>query len=106
MICVSIEDHNVEEMDEFLCEIALMKTISRHPNVVALIGYCTVKQPMLIVMEFVGCGDLVSFAGNLVMKSVHTMNFETTCSLIIYENCVNNTNCEQRLLIEWLINSE
>lgn len=61
LICFSIEDHNVEEMDEFLCEIALMKTISRHPNVVALIGYCTVKQPMLIVMEFVGCGDLVSF---------------------------------------------
>lgn len=61
LICVSIEDHNVEEMDEFLCEIALMKTISRHPNVVALIGYCTVKQPMLIVMEYVGCGDLVSF---------------------------------------------
>lgn len=55
------EDHNVDEMDEFLCEIAIMKSISRHPNVVALIGYCTVKQPMLMVMEYVGCGDLVSF---------------------------------------------
>lgn len=47
-------------MDEFLCEIAIMKSISRHQNVVALIGYCTVKQPMLMVMEYVGCGDLVS----------------------------------------------
>lgn len=49
----------MEEMDEFLCEIAIMKSISRHPNVVALIGYCTVEQPMLMVMEYVGCGDLV-----------------------------------------------
>lgn len=55
-----IEDHNVEEMDEFMCEIAIMKSISRHQNVVALIGYCTVKQPMLMVMEYVGGGDLVS----------------------------------------------
>lgn len=55
------EDHNVEEMDEFLAEIAIMKSISRHPNVVALIGYCTVEQPMLMVMEYVGCGDLVSY---------------------------------------------
>lgn len=55
-----IEDHNVEEMDEFMCEIAIMKSISRHQNVVALIGYCTIKQPMLMVMEYVGGGDLVS----------------------------------------------
>lgn len=54
------EDHNVEEMDEFMREIAIMKSISRHPNVVALIGYCTVKQPYYMVMEYVGCGDLVS----------------------------------------------
>lgn len=56
---IAKEDHNVEEMDEFLCEIAIMKSISRHPNVVALIGYCTEEQPMLMVMEYVGCGDLV-----------------------------------------------
>lgn len=61
-----LEDHNNEEMDEFLCEIAIMKSISRHPNVVALIGYCTVKQPMLMVMEYVGCGDLVSVIYDIV----------------------------------------
>lgn len=61
-----VEDHNVEEMDEFLAEIAIMKSISRHPNVVALIGYCTVEQPMLMVMEYVGCGDLVSYLIHLL----------------------------------------
>lgn len=60
MNAISIEDHNVEEMDEFLSEISMMKSIPRHPNIVSLIGYCTVKQPMLMVMEYVGCGDLVS----------------------------------------------
>lgn len=54
------EDHNAEEMDEFLSEIGIMKSISRHPNIVSLIGYCTVTQPMLMVMEYVGCGDLVN----------------------------------------------
>lgn len=61
------EDYNVEEMDEFMCEIAIMKSISRHQNVVALIGYCTVKQPMLMVMEYVGGGDLVSLFTTLMM---------------------------------------
>lgn len=54
------EDHNLDEMDEFMSEITIMKSISRHPNIVALIGYCTAQQPMLMVMEYVGCGDLVS----------------------------------------------
>lgn len=38
----------------------MMKTVSRHPNVVSLLGCCTIRQPLLMIMEFVGCGDLVS----------------------------------------------
>lgn len=52
-------------MDEFLSEISIMKSISRHPNVVSLIGYCTVKAPMLIIMEYVGCGDLLNYLRRL-----------------------------------------
>lgn len=54
------ENSTIDEMEEFFCEISMMKTVSRHPNIVSLIGYCTVKKPMLMVMEYVGCGDLVN----------------------------------------------
>lgn len=65
-------------MDEFLCEIAIMKSISRHPNVVALIGYCTVKQPMLMVMEYVGCGDLVIES----LINFHKLCVDSCCCLL------------------------
>lgn len=37
-----------------------MKQVGKHPNIVSLLGFCTVKQPLMMIMEFVGCGDLVS----------------------------------------------
>lgn len=37
-----------------------MKHVGKHPNIVNLIACCTVKPPLLIVMEYIGCGDLVS----------------------------------------------
>lgn len=50
-----------DELEEFLSEIGTMKTVSKHPNVVSLLGCCTIRQPLLMIMEYIGCGDLVSF---------------------------------------------
>lgn len=55
------ERPTTDELEEFISEITMMKSVSRHPNVVALLGCCTIKQPLLMIMEFVGCGDLVSY---------------------------------------------
>lgn len=49
-----------DELEEFLSEIGTMKKVSKHPNVVSLLGCCTIKQPLLMIMEYVGYGDLVS----------------------------------------------
>lgn len=54
-----IERPTTDELEEFIGEISMMKTVSRHPNVVSLLGCCTIRQPLLMIMEFVGCGDLV-----------------------------------------------
>lgn len=51
-----------EDKEEFFSEIQTMKTVPRHANIVALLGFCTLKEPLQIVMEYVGCGDLVSTA--------------------------------------------
>lgn len=60
-----------DELEEFLSEITMMKSVSRHPNVVSLLGCCTIKQPLLMIMEFVGCGDLVS--SSLLFGSVYLL---------------------------------
>lgn len=48
----------------------MMKTVARHPNVVALLGCCTIKLPLLMIMEFVGCGDLVRFLDYIVNETL------------------------------------
>ncbi|KAG4068191.1 hypothetical protein HA402_008832 [Bradysia odoriphaga] len=54
-----------EQRDEFFGEIEMMKTVPRHPNVVALLGFCKEKEPLQIVMEYVGCGDLRAYLQKL-----------------------------------------
>ncbi|KFB40033.1 tyrosine-protein kinase [Anopheles sinensis] len=54
-----------DEFDEFLDEIAMMKKVGKHPNIVTLLGCCTIKEPLTMIMEYIGCGDLVNFAHSI-----------------------------------------
>ncbi|KAM8974441.1 tyrosine-protein kinase Fes/Fps isoform 2-T2 [Pelodytes ibericus] len=49
--------------DKFLLEARILKQYS-HPNIVKLIGVCTQKQPIYIVMELVQGGDFLTFLRN------------------------------------------
>ncbi|XP_063305002.1 tyrosine-protein kinase Fes/Fps [Pelobates fuscus] len=49
--------------DKFLQEARILKQYS-HPNIVKLIGVCTQKQPIYIVMELVQGGDFLTFLRN------------------------------------------
>ncbi|XP_029430692.1 tyrosine-protein kinase Fes/Fps [Rhinatrema bivittatum] len=49
--------------DKFLLEARILKQYS-HPNIVRLIGVCTQKQPIYIVMELVQGGDFLTFLRN------------------------------------------
>ncbi|XP_030045512.1 tyrosine-protein kinase Fes/Fps [Microcaecilia unicolor] len=49
--------------DRFLMEARILKQYS-HPNIVKLIGVCTQKQPIYIVMELVQGGDFLTFLRN------------------------------------------
>jgi serine/threonine protein kinase len=53
------ERPTTDELEEFLSEIATMKKVGHHPNIVSLLGCCTIKQPLIMIMEYVGSGDLV-----------------------------------------------
>ncbi|XP_070712303.1 tyrosine-protein kinase Fes/Fps isoform X2 [Pempheris klunzingeri] len=49
-----------EQKNKFLMEARILKQYD-HPNIVRLIGVCTQKQPIYIIMELVQGGDFLSF---------------------------------------------
>ncbi|KAL4641893.1 tyrosine-protein kinase Fes/Fps isoform X1 [Arapaima gigas] len=57
------ENLPVEQKNKFLMEARILKQYD-HPNIVKLIGVCTQKQPIYIVMELVQGGDFLSFLRN------------------------------------------
>ncbi|KAK3921852.1 Tyrosine kinase receptor Cad96Ca [Frankliniella fusca] len=50
-----------KERTDLLQELAVMKTLEPHPNVVRLLGCCTEEDPLFVIMEFVARGKLQSF---------------------------------------------
>ncbi|XP_061737411.1 tyrosine-protein kinase Fes/Fps [Nerophis ophidion] len=50
----------LEQKNKFLMEARILKQYD-HPNIVKLIGVCTQKQPIYIIMELVQGGDFLSF---------------------------------------------
>nr|XP_009858066.1 tyrosine-protein kinase Fer isoform X1 [Ciona intestinalis] len=56
--CKETVDNNTKE--KFLMEAKILKGYD-HKNIVRLIGVCTDRQPIYIVMEFVSGGDLVKY---------------------------------------------
>ncbi|MEQ2243594.1 hypothetical protein ILYODFUR_008506 [Ilyodon furcidens] len=49
-----------EQKSKFLMEARILKQYN-HPNIVKLIGVCTQKQPIYIIMELISGGDFLSF---------------------------------------------
>ncbi|NP_001191646.1 neurite outgrowth regulated kinase precursor [Aplysia californica] len=47
--------------EDLVAEINLMKRIGSHPNIVCLIGACTMSEPIALVMEYVPYGNLQNF---------------------------------------------
>ncbi|KAH8267462.1 hypothetical protein KR018_005349, partial [Drosophila ironensis] len=50
-----------DEVAEFLAEIEMLKGVGTHHNVVCFLGCCTIKPPYLMIMEYVGRGNLLSY---------------------------------------------
>ncbi|XP_051577816.1 tyrosine-protein kinase Fes/Fps-like isoform X2 [Myxocyprinus asiaticus] len=54
------ENLPIEQKNKFLMEARILKQYD-HPNIVKLIGVCTQKQPIYIIMELVQGGDFLTF---------------------------------------------
>ena len=55
-------------------ELAVMKMLDPHPNVVRLLGCCTEKDPIFVILEFVS-------GGTLQVRVILSLLFKGLCKL-------------------------
>ncbi|OXU22523.1 hypothetical protein TSAR_015331 [Trichomalopsis sarcophagae] len=65
------EDASSDDVQNFHREIALMKSAGNHPNIVSIIGCCTLSKQPLLVVEFCSKGDLQTYLRTVTSKSVY-----------------------------------
>jgi fibroblast growth factor receptor 1 len=58
------ENANEKEKSDLLSELQVMKMLETHPNVVRLLGCCTDKEPIFLIMEYISRGKLQSYLRN------------------------------------------
>lgn len=58
------ENATEKERSDLISELQVMKMLEPHPNVVKLLGCCTEKDPIFLIMEFVSKGKLQSYLRN------------------------------------------
>ncbi|UYV83936.1 hypothetical protein LAZ67_X000635 [Cordylochernes scorpioides] len=63
-ILVGAENATDKERRDLLSELDIMKTLEPHPNVVAMVGCCTDRAPVFVVMEFLALGTLQNYLRN------------------------------------------
>lgn len=58
------ENANEKERSDLISELQVMKMLEPHPNVVRLLGCCTEKEPIFLIMEYISKGKLQSYLRN------------------------------------------
>uniref|UniRef100_H2YM16 Protein kinase domain-containing protein n=1 Tax=Ciona savignyi TaxID=51511 RepID=H2YM16_CIOSA len=77
--------HSKERLLEFLTEINFMLNIGNHPNVLSVIGCCTVDKQVLLVTELLKYGDMLGFLHSARevrtthVRLPHTHNQDCVC---------------------------
>lgn len=58
--------HDVNAMNDFFREVDFMSQLD-HPNVVRLLGVCSIEEPYYMIFEYMDLGDLCSFLRNAAL---------------------------------------
>ncbi|XP_047411247.1 tyrosine-protein kinase Fer isoform X2 [Sciurus carolinensis] len=88
------EDLPQELKIKFLQEAKILKQYD-HPNIVKLIGVCTQRQPVYIIMELVSGGDFLSFLrkkkDELKLKQLVKFSLDAAAGMLYLEskNCIH-----------------
>ncbi|XP_078388515.1 tyrosine-protein kinase Fes/Fps isoform X2 [Cetorhinus maximus] len=93
-----------DQKNKFLMEARILKQYD-HPNIVRLIGVCTQKQPIYIVMELVQGGDFLTFlrneANNLSTKDLIKMaeNAASGMAYLESKHCIHRDLAARNCLV-------
>ncbi|XP_058807939.1 tyrosine-protein kinase receptor torso-like [Phymastichus coffea] len=63
------EDASAEDVRNFHREILLMKSAGNHPNIVSLIGCCTISKYPVLIVEYCSKGDLLSYLKQMLEET-------------------------------------
>lgn len=58
------ENASEAERNDLLSELQVLKSLEPHVNVVRLLGCCTEKDPIFVILEYVNMGKLQTFLRN------------------------------------------
>ncbi|KAL3267824.1 hypothetical protein HHI36_006957 [Cryptolaemus montrouzieri] len=58
-------NEHVEALNEELCTLKKIRSHGNHENVVRMLGCCSLQKPLLIILEYVACGDLKNYLVDL-----------------------------------------
>jgi fibroblast growth factor receptor 1 len=68
------ENANESEKKDLMSELLVMKSLEAHVNVVRLLGCCTEKDPIFVIIEYVALGKLQTFLRNSRMEKNYHNN--------------------------------
>ncbi|XP_012061628.1 PREDICTED: fibroblast growth factor receptor 3 [Atta cephalotes] len=83
------DDPTIDDIKNFYREISMMKSAGQHPNIVSLIGYCTLYNKPLLVVEYCSKGDLQTYLRTIWQNIVNVV-FECRTHLKSNVACVCN----------------
>ncbi|XP_076770780.1 tyrosine-protein kinase Fer isoform X2 [Arvicanthis niloticus] len=98
------EDLPQELKIKFLQEAKILKQYD-HPNIVKLIGVCTQRQPVYIIMELVPGGDFLSFLrkrkDELKLKQLVKFSLDVAAGMLYLEskNCIHRDLAARNCLV-------
>lgn len=100
-VAIKILKDDVEDYyrDDLRREVNLMKQIGKHPNIVSMIGACTLKEPLALVMEYMPYGNLQNFLRRCRLEG-ELQRTDDSCCELIYSQLNELGNLE-----EWSVSS-
>jgi serine/threonine protein kinase len=89
IVVCSPEDSTIRVQRQFRQEMAMMKSVGRHPHIVSLIGYCTRAGRLELVVEFCAQGDLLNFLRKVISFEARnfTVSLGNVLDSILPETC-------------------
>ncbi|XP_077865620.1 tyrosine kinase receptor Cad96Ca-like, partial [Saccoglossus kowalevskii] len=61
VVAVKMPKAGCTDREDMMKEINLLKNMSSHPNIISLLGCCTISDPIYMITEFMESGDLLNY---------------------------------------------